>query len=45
MGELALCPTAAALINAVYDAVGVDITSLPITAEKIIVPLKIKRRQ
>ena len=40
MGELALCPTAAALINAIYDAVGVDITSLPITAEKIYRALK-----
>jgi CO/xanthine dehydrogenase Mo-binding subunit len=40
MGELSLCPTAAAMINAVYDAVGVDITSLPITAEKIYRALK-----
>ncbi len=34
-GEPPACPTAAALLNAIYDAVGVNITSLPVTAEKI----------
>ena len=34
-GEPPACPTAAALINAIYDATGVTITSLPVTAEKI----------
>ncbi|MEW5725269.1 MAG: molybdopterin cofactor-binding domain-containing protein [Thermodesulfobacteriota bacterium] len=34
-GEPPACPTAAALINAIYDAVGVNITSLPVTAEKV----------
>jgi CO/xanthine dehydrogenase Mo-binding subunit len=40
MGEPPACPTAAALINAIYDAVGVNITSLPVTAEKIYKALK-----
>jgi len=39
-GEPPACPTAAALINAIYDAVGVSITSLPVTSEKIYMALK-----
>jgi len=39
-GEPPACPTAAALINAIYDAVGVNITSLPVTAEKVYLALK-----
>jgi len=35
IGETAVIPVAAAIANAVKDAVGVRITSLPITAEKI----------
>ena len=35
MGELPLSPTAAAIANAIYDAVGVRVTSLPITPAKI----------
>jgi len=35
-----LIPTAAAIANAVADAVGVRITSLPITAEKVLNALK-----
>lgn len=35
LGELGLDPTAAVLANAIYDACGVRITELPITAEKI----------
>ena len=35
MGELPMSPTAAAIANAVFDAVGVRIHSLPITPEKI----------
>lgn len=34
-GEPPACPTAAALLNAIYDAVGVSIASLPVTAEKV----------
>ncbi len=35
LGELGLDPTAAVIGNAIYDACGVRITKLPITAEKI----------
>jgi hypothetical protein len=35
-------PTAPAIANAIYDAVGVRITELPITAEKILKALKEK---
>lgn len=40
IGEPGLVPTAAAIANAVYDAVGVRITDLPITAEKVLKALK-----
>jgi CO/xanthine dehydrogenase Mo-binding subunit len=40
IGETALIPTAAAIANAVHDAVGARITSLPITAEKVLDALK-----
>jgi carbon-monoxide dehydrogenase large subunit len=40
IGETALIPTAAAIANAVADAVDVRITSLPITAEKVLNALK-----
>ncbi len=36
MGEASLLPTAAAIANAIYDAVGVRIKELPITPEKIL---------
>jgi CO/xanthine dehydrogenase Mo-binding subunit len=42
IGETALIPTAAAIANAVEDAVGVRITSLPITAEKVLAAIKKK---
>jgi CO/xanthine dehydrogenase Mo-binding subunit len=35
MGELAISPTAPAIANAVYDATGLWVTSLPITKEKL----------
>lgn len=35
-GELPIVPTAGAVANAVYDAVGVRITDLPITPEKVL---------
>jgi CO/xanthine dehydrogenase Mo-binding subunit len=35
VGEPGALPTAAAVANAVYDAVGVRITELPITAERV----------
>lgn len=36
VGEPALIPTAAAIANAVYDAIGVRIYSLPLTPEKVL---------
>ena len=36
LSEPALAPTSAAVANAVYDAIGARITSLPITPEKIL---------
>ncbi len=44
MAEPANNPTAPAIANAVYDAVGVRIKDLPITAEKVLKALKEKRR-
>jgi len=41
-GEPPTCPTAAAIINAIYDAVGIQITSTPVTAEKVYLALKKK---
>jgi len=43
IGEPGLVPTAPAIANAIYDAIGVRITSLPITPEKILAALKEKK--
>ncbi|MDQ1335081.1 MAG: hypothetical protein QG552_2031 [Thermodesulfobacteriota bacterium] len=40
VGEPGLVPTAPAIANAVYDAIGVRIRDLPITPEKILTALK-----
>jgi len=40
IGEPGLVPSAPAIANAIYDAVGVRITDLPITPEKILSALK-----
>lgn len=40
VGEPGLVPTAPAIANAVYDAVGIRIKELPITPEKILTALK-----
>jgi len=40
IGEMSTMPAAAAIANAVEDAVGVRIRSLPITAEKVLKVLK-----
>jgi len=40
VGEPGLVPTAPAIANAVYNAIGVRITDLPITPEKILTALK-----
>ncbi|MBN2359421.1 MAG: molybdopterin-dependent oxidoreductase, partial [Deltaproteobacteria bacterium] len=43
VGEPALVPTAPAIANAIYDAVGVRIFDLPITPEKVLQALQQKR--
>ncbi len=43
IGETAIMPTAAAIANAVEDAVGVRIKSLPITSEKVFEALNNRR--
>lgn len=43
VGEPTSVPTAAAICNAIYDAVGVRIKSLPATSEKVLMALKDKR--
>jgi CO/xanthine dehydrogenase Mo-binding subunit len=42
IGEPGLVPTAPALANAIYDAIGVRITDLPITPEKVLSALRKK---
>jgi CO/xanthine dehydrogenase Mo-binding subunit len=44
IGEPALIPTAPAIVNAIYDAIGVRITSLPATPEKILAGLAAKHQ-
>lgn len=39
MAELALVPVAPAIVNAIYDAVGVTITQLPATPERVLMAL------
>ena len=43
IGENPISPVAPAIANAVFDAVGVRITSLPVTAEKVLAALKQNR--
>jgi len=38
-------PTAPAVANAIYDAVGVRITTLPITPEKVLAALREKKKR
>ena len=40
IGETAIIPTAAAIANAVEDAIGARVMSLPITAEKVLAAIK-----
>jgi CO/xanthine dehydrogenase Mo-binding subunit len=44
-GEAPISPVAAALANAVYDAVGVRIYDLPITPEKVLLAMKKKENR
>ena len=43
VGEPTSVPTAAAILNAIQDAVGVRITSLPATAEKVLTAIKAQK--
>jgi len=45
VAEDAVCPTAPALINAIYNAVGVRIRELPATAERVLAALQEKERE
>lgn len=44
-GEAPLIPTAAAIANAVADAIGIEFSSLPITAEKVLKALSTKKEK
>jgi CO/xanthine dehydrogenase Mo-binding subunit len=43
IGEHSTSPTAAAIVNAIYDATGIQITETPVTAERIYSALQEKR--
>jgi CO/xanthine dehydrogenase Mo-binding subunit len=43
IGEPSMVATAPAIVNAIYDAVGVRITSLPATPERVLEALRAKR--
>jgi CO/xanthine dehydrogenase Mo-binding subunit len=45
VGEPAMVPTIPAIMNAIYDAVGVRITSLPATPEKVLMAIREKEKQ
>ncbi len=45
IAEPTMVPTAPAIANAVYDAIGVRIKDLPLTAEKVLAALKQKQAQ
>lgn len=45
IGEPAMVPTIPAIMNAIYDAIGVRIMSLPATPEKVLGALREKRRR
>lgn len=44
VGEPAMIPSAAAIANAIYDAVGIWVTELPITPEKVLKAIDEKRK-
>jgi len=45
VGEPAAAPTAPAIANAIFDAVGVRIKDLPITREKVLAALRAKEKK
>ncbi|MDR7544522.1 MAG: nicotinate dehydrogenase medium molybdopterin subunit [Armatimonadota bacterium] len=44
VGEPTLLPTAPAIVNAIYDAVGIRLRELPITAERVLAALRDKEK-
>lgn len=44
IAEACMVPTAPAIANAIFDAIGCRINSLPITAEKVLKAIKEKKR-
>jgi CO/xanthine dehydrogenase Mo-binding subunit len=45
VGEPAMVPTIPAIMNAIYDAVGVRITDLPATPEKVLMAIREKEQR
>ncbi|MDD5244300.1 MAG: molybdopterin-dependent oxidoreductase [Syntrophorhabdaceae bacterium] len=45
VGEGAIMPTIPAILNAIYDAVGVRITELPATSERLLMAIKEKNKK
>ena len=45
VGEGAIMPTIPAILNAIYDAVGVRITELPVTSERLLMAMKEKDKK
>ncbi len=45
VGELAMIPAAPAIANALYDAIGIRISSMPLTAEKVLMAIKEKNNE
>ncbi len=45
VGEMGGTPTAAAIANAIYDAVGIRMTQLPMTPERVLAALDEKRKK
>ncbi len=45
VGEPGLVPTAPAIANAIYDAVGISVNDLPITPQKVLAALAAKREE
>jgi CO/xanthine dehydrogenase Mo-binding subunit len=45
MGEASLLPTAAAIANAIHDAVGIRIRELPITPAKVLAALAVRQEE
>ena len=43
LGEPVMLPTAPAILNAIYDAIGIRFYELPVTCEKVLAALKYKK--